>query len=291
MHIITGGTGHVGSALAEVLLSKGEKVTIVSRSSKNAKEWMNKGAQIAVADVYDTVALHEIFKKGKSIFILNPPADPMTDTAVQERKTAVSLVEALKNSNAEKVVVESTLGAQPGYRIGDFGVLYELEQNVAALSYPYSIIRPAYYMSNWAEQLPAIKENGELISFFPVDLKFPMVSPVDIGELAAQLMMKDKTPKLNSIHGPELYSAGDVAAAFSKSLGKKVSVKVIPKDQWKATFKSMGFSDQSAESYANMTEISLNDFERTTDTTDFIKGKITLQEYINRLIKSDLYNK
>lgn len=284
MHIITGGTGRVGSALAEALLRKGEKVTIISRSSKSAKEWMSKGAQIAVVDIYDTVTLHEIFKKGKSIFILNPPADPMTDTALQERKTAASLVEALKNSNAEKVVVESTLGAQPGYGIGDFGVLYELEQNVAKLSYPYSIIRPAYYMSNWVEQLPTIKENGELMSFFPVDLKFPMVAPPDIGELAAHLMMANNTSNINSIHGPELYSAGDVAEAFSKALGKKMKVKVIPKDQWKTTYRSMGFSEQGAESYTNMTQISLSAFEKTTDTSDFIKGKITLQEYINCLI-------
>ena len=285
MHIITGGTGHVGSALAEALLKKGEKVTIISRSSKSAKEWMSKGAQIAVADIYDTVALHEIFKKGKSIFILNPPADPMTDTPVQERKTVASLVEALKYSSAEKVVVESTLGAQPGFNIGDFGVLYELEQNVATLSYPYSIIRPAYYMSNWAEQLPAIKQNGELTSFFPVDLKFPMVAPLDIGELAAHLMMGKKTPNINSIHGPEFYSARDVAEAFSKALDKKVEVKVIPKDQWKATYRSMGFSEQGAESYTNMTAISLSEFEKTIDITGYIKGKITLQEYISSLFE------
>lgn len=283
MHIITGGTGHVGSALAEALLKKGEKVTIISRSSNSAREWVNKGAHIAVADIYDTAALHEIFKKEKSIFILNPPADPMTDTPLQERKTATSLVEALKNLHPEKVVVESTLGAQPGYNIGDFGVLYELEQNVAALSYPYSIIRPAYYMSNWAEQLPAIKEKGELISFFPADLKFPMVAPTDIGELAAHLMTENKTPDINAIHGPELYSPRDVAEAFSKVIGKKVEVKVISKEQWKTTFMSLGFSEQGAVSYTNMTEIALRDFEKPTDTTGYIKGKTTLQEYINKL--------
>lgn len=289
MHIVTGGTGRVGSALAETLLRKGEKVTIISRSSNSAKEWMSKGAQIEVADIYDTDALQEIFKKGKSIFILNPPADPMTNTPLQERKTATSLVEALKTSGAEKVVVESTQGAQPGYSIGDFGVLYELEQSVARLPYPYSIIRPAYYMSNWAEQLPAIKENSTLMSFYPADLKFPMVAPQDIGELAAHLMMEDNSPHINSIHGPELYSPRDVADAFAKALGKKVEVKVIPKDQWKAAFMSMGFSEQGAESYSKMTEISLRDFEKGTDTTGFIIGKITLQEFINNLIDGSHY--
>jgi uncharacterized protein YbjT (DUF2867 family) len=152
------------------------------------------------------------------------------------------------------------------------------------LSYSYGIIRPTYYMSNWTESLPSVKEKGELMSFYPANLKMPMVAPKDIGELAARLMTEKNTPKLNSIHGPEMYSPNDVAAAFSKALGKKV--KVIPKDQWKATYKSIGFSEEGAESYARMTAISMNDFEMPTDTTGFIKGKITLQEYIDSMFKN-----
>jgi uncharacterized protein YbjT (DUF2867 family) len=285
MHIITGGTGHVGSALAHTLLEKDEMVTIISRSSESAKEWMSKGAQIAVADIYDTEALHEIFKRGKSIFILNPPADPMTDTSVQERKTVASMIEALKYSGAKKLVVESTLGARKGDNIGDFGVLYELEKGIEKLSYPYSIIRPAYYMSNWDEQLPSIKKNGELISFFPTDLKFPQVAPKDIGSLAARLMVEANTPKINPIHGPKSYSAEEVAESFSKTLGKKIKVKVVPKAQWKETYKSIGFSEESAKSYSNMTEISLKEFENPGDTTGYIKGKTTLEEYIETLVK------
>jgi uncharacterized protein YbjT (DUF2867 family) len=190
MNIITGGTGPVGSALAETLLKKGEKVTIISRSSTRAKEWAKKGALFAVADIYDTDAMHEIYKTAKSVFVLNPSADPTTNTPVQERKTVASLINALKYSGAEKVVVASTIGARPGDNIGDFGVLYELEQGISRLSYPYSILRATYYMSNWAELLPAIKEKGEMISFYPADLKFPMVAPKDIGEFAAQLMTK-----------------------------------------------------------------------------------------------------
>jgi uncharacterized protein YbjT (DUF2867 family) len=285
MHIITGGTGHVGAALAHALLEKGEMVTIISRSSETAQEWMSKGAQLAVADIYDTEALHEIFKRGKSIFILNPPADPMTNTSVQEKKTVASMIEALKYSGAEKLVVESTLGARKGDNIGDFGVLYELEKGIEKLSYPYSIIRPAYYMSNWDEQLPSIKENGELISFFPADLKFPMIAPKDIGDLASRLMVERNTPKINSIHGPKSYSAKEVAESFSKALGKKIKVKVVSKTQWKETFMSMGFSEESAESYSNMTEISLKEFENPGDTTGYIKGKTTLEEYIDSLVK------
>jgi hypothetical protein len=52
---------------------------------------------------------------------------------------------------------------------------------------------------------------------------------------------------------------------------------------------SMGFSEQGAESYSNMTDISLREFEKGTDTTGFVKGKITLQEYISNFVDSGRY--
>jgi len=284
MNIITGGTGQVGSALANTLLKKGEKVTIISRSSTSAKDWIDRGANFAIADVYDTAALHEIFQTGQSIFILNPPADPMTNIDVQERKTVHSLLQALENLELEKVVVQSTLGAQQGENIGDLGVLYELEKGIEKLPYPYSIIRPAYYMSNWAMSLPTVKGTNKLMSFYPADLKMPMVAPDDIGDLATVLMTDKNTPKLNPIEGPEMYSANDVLQAFSYSLGKKIELNVIPRDHWKETYKSMGFSEQAAESYSNMTGISLDYFNLQEQSTDCIKGKITLQAYINSLL-------
>lgn len=285
MHIITGGTGHVGSAVAEALISKGEQITIVSRSSQDAKAWIDKGATVAVADVYDVAAIHEIFKTGDTVFLLNPPADPRTDTDKQELKTATALAEALKYSEVKKVVVASTLGAQPGERLGDLNTLHHLEQLVSKLSYPYNIIRSAYYMSNWDAALKTIPENGQLISFYPADFKFPMVAPKDIGELAAKLLIDDNSQKIYSIQGPELYSASDVAAAFAKALKKEVQVKVVPKEQWIDTYKSLGFSDEAAESYFRMTEISLEGGFEMPD--HFHKGSTTLQQYVDGLVNSN----
>lgn len=282
MNIISGGTGQIGSALANALLKSGEAVTIISRSSRSAADWQAKGAKFAVADIYDTEGLHRIFQTGKNIFVLNPPADPLTDTDLQERKTVASLVEALKGTQAEKIVVASTLGARPGSRIGDLNTLYELEQGIGALGYPYQIIRSAYYMSNWASSLPIIKETGELMSFFPKALKIPMVAPQDIGGLAAKLMITRNGPELNAIVGPELYSPQDVADAFSNALGQKVSVKVIPEQQWTDAFKSAGFSDEAAASYAAMTEIAANHIEVPKNA---VRGEITLEQYIDDLLK------
>lgn len=39
MHIILGGTGHVGSAAASALLDEGRPVTIVTRDASRGDQW------------------------------------------------------------------------------------------------------------------------------------------------------------------------------------------------------------------------------------------------------------
>jgi uncharacterized protein YbjT (DUF2867 family) len=55
----------------------------------------------------------------------------------------------LDGSGLEKIVAQSTYGAQPGEGKGDLNVLYDLEQALAAQPISVSVIRAAYYMSNW----------------------------------------------------------------------------------------------------------------------------------------------
>jgi uncharacterized protein YbjT (DUF2867 family) len=140
MHIILGGTGHIGSSLASALLERGEVVTVVGRTPSKAHDLQRRGINFAAVDVNDTKELHRIIKQGKRLFVLNPPAAPSTDTDVQERKNLSSILQALDGVALEKIVAESTYGAQPGNHIGDLGVLYEMEQSLTARSVPVTII-------------------------------------------------------------------------------------------------------------------------------------------------------
>ncbi|WP_322789917.1 NAD(P)H-binding protein [Cupriavidus gilardii] len=123
MYVIMGGTGHVGSATAEALLARGQAVTIVTRSAARAAKWCDKGADIVEADVEDVASLRAAFRRGRRAFLLNPPGDTSKDTDAIERHTVANIVAALQGSGLEKVVAESTGGAQPGERIGDLSVL------------------------------------------------------------------------------------------------------------------------------------------------------------------------
>ncbi|MBC7900586.1 MAG: NmrA family NAD(P)-binding protein [Saprospiraceae bacterium] len=283
MHIILGGTGHVGSALAENLIEQREPVTIITRDPSKARDWQQKGAQVAVADVDDTEALRRSFERGKRLFLLNPPADPSTDTDAEERRSLASIFAAIDDSGLEKIVAESTYGAQTGNGIGDLGILYEMEESLNARDIPSSIIRAAYYMSNWDMSLATAKDEGMIHSFYPADFKLPMVAPHDLGQAAARLMTEPvEQTGTHHVEGPQQYSPSDVAAAFCSALGKDVKVNVIPRDQWAQSFKGLGFSDAAAKSYSGMTAVTLDKSYKLHESP--VKGKISLEEYITELV-------
>lgn len=290
MYIILGATGHVGSAVAQTLLEQGEVVTVVTRDPQKAADWQQKGALAAIADVHDSEALRQVFQQGKRLFLLNPPADPSTDTFTEERRSLVAILKALEDSGLEKIVAESTYGAQSGDRIGDLGVLFEMEQALAAQPIPASIIRGAYYMSNWEASLQTARQEGKVHTLYPPEFALPMVAPQDIGQAAARLLMEpiEKTG-LYYVEGPETYSSADVAAAFAEVLSKPVEAVETPKDQWIPVLKEMGFSDKAADSMANMTSITLDDIrqEKKYPTPGaLVRGTTALQAYIKELVRS-----
>jgi uncharacterized protein YbjT (DUF2867 family) len=284
MHIILGATGHVGSALAQDLLARSEPVTVVTRDAHKAEALRTKGAHVALVDVFDTHALHRVFKGGHRLFVLNPPAAPSTDTVAEEHRSLRAILSALEGCRLEKIVAESTYGAQPGEGLGDLGVLYDMEQALRAGPTPFSAIRAAYYMSNWDASLKTAREEGKVYSMYPADFRLPMVAPHDLGQFAARLMLgPPESSGPHHVEGPEHYSAGDVARAFSQALGRPVEVVETPREQWEQAFKSLGFSDAAARSYAAMTRVTLDQHYEPPDKPE--RGAISLGEYISALVK------
>jgi uncharacterized protein YbjT (DUF2867 family) len=285
MYIILGATGHVGSAVAETLLTQGEQVTVITRDKSKLEEWKQKEAEVAVADVHNVDELRQIFRGGQRLFLLNPPALPSTDTVAEERKSMHSIISALEGSGIEKIVAESTYGAQAGNGIGDLGVLYEMEQKLAETSIPATIIRAAYYMSNWDAYLQTIEKENKIYTLYPSDFKLPMVAPEDIGRFAAKLLREsvEKTG-LYYVEGPIHYSANDVAGAFSEALDREVRAEVVERNEWVPFLTGVGFSEKAAEAMAAMTEITLN---AKYEVSNFpVRGETSIREHVQKLIEA-----
>ena len=232
--------------------------------------------------MYDSDKLHAVFRNGERLFLLDPEADPATDTVLEEQRTLSSILKALENSDIKKVVAQSAEGAQPGEGIGDLGVLFDMEERLKKMNLPADIIRAGYYMSNWDGSREAAEKEGRVYTFYPADSKLPMVAPKDIGIIAAGFLTNDPQDfRIHCVEGPEMYSSADVTKAFSNALNKPVEAMQIPEEEWLPTLQQFGFSDKAARSTATMTEITLNNLEKAESP---IRGDTTLDEYIENLV-------
>ena len=281
MHIVLGGTGQVGSAVAHALLSRGEPVTVVTRDAQHAAALAAAGAAVAVEDILNVAGLRSLFRNGRRAFLLNPPADPAGDTDRLERATVIAIVDALDGSGLEKIVAASTFGARPGERCGDLTVLHEFEQKLKAQPIPAAINRGAYYMSNWVGMLEVARAAGKLPSFFPSDLEMPMVAPEDLGQIAALRLLSPTTDvDIRHVEGPRRYTAQDVAKAFSDQLGRPIAVGTIPRDAWQDTFRAFGFSPEATASYCCMTAAVID--EKYPPIEASLRGAIALEDYVHQ---------
>lgn len=281
--VVVGASGHVGSVVVRTLLDKSHKVIAVVRDAAKGDRLKSEGAEIAIVDVRETQSLRAALRRARRAFLLNPPAPTHTDTDIEENRTAASIAEAVKGAGLEKVLVESTYGAQPGHAMGDLSVLWNFERSVASAEIPMAVNRGAYYFSN-LDMLVNEAREGSITTMFPEDLKIPMVAPVDLGIAAARRLA---TPLddigVQYVEGPERYSFDDVAAAFASALGHEVAVRTLEPSQWEPNFSKAGFSNPTAQSYARMTEVSLQGFETPRDP---IRSSTDLQSYIVELVKA-----
>lgn len=285
MHIILGATGHIGSVLVKLLAERGEQVTGVTHNRDNVKQIEAVGAKAAVVDVKDTNGLRALFKKGKRLYLLNPSGNFAADALAEEKQSISSILSALKDSPIEKIVAESTYGAQPGDQLGDLDVLYGMEQALAMIPRYVSILRGSYYMSNFDMDLDTARSEGKIYTLFPVDFKITMVAPADIAHFAADLLLEAKeNTALHYITGPQDYTPREVANAFSKALGRPVEAVEVERPKWQEFLMKSGFSETSATSMANMTAATLEQGFEVGKTQK--RGSTTIEEYIGHLVKS-----
>ncbi|MDR7115547.1 NAD(P)H-binding protein [Caulobacter sp. BE254] len=288
MHVVMGATGHVGSACLENLLAANAPVLAVTHSRDKAEELEARGVKSAVVDVHDPDALRAVFKQGRRAFLLNPPADPSTDTDAEELATVRSILAALDGSGLEKVVAESTMGAYAGEalkpRTGDSSVLWALEKGLAAQRIPAAINRAAYYLSNFDMQVADIRKTGQLQTTIPLDFHLPMVAPTDLGRVAARRLMEGvQDVGIVGIEGPKRHTLVDVADAFGDALGMPVVAVATPREGWIEAFRGMGFSDAAADAYARMTAATLDGPLPQQNETE--KGATELMAYIEALVR------
>lgn len=286
MYIVTGATGNTGSIVAKTLLEKGLPVRVVVRSEEKGKAWKDLGAEVSVAGLSDKDALTKAFEGGKVLYLMNPPNYQSDDLLIETDQNIAAVQTALKNSPIEKLVVLSSAGAFLGEGTGLIQTLHKIEEAFKTIEIPVTFVRPPNFMENWSANLETVETQGVLPSFFtPLDVKFPQISVEDIGrEIADAMLEKTEGVQYKELAGIP-YSVEDVAAAFSKVLGREIKAVPIPEEQWMDIFRTFA-SERNAElNYEMFQWFKSNSPIFSNDNQ--IESTVTIDEYARKALSKD----
>ena len=287
MFVVTGATGNTGSAVADTLLQLGKPVKVVVRDNAKGDAWKAKGAQVAIADLSDSSALAAALKGAEGAYIMVPPLYNTNSFLSDMAKLSDAIAAGIKASGIPYIVMLSSVGAQHAEGTGPIRNLHYAESIIPNAVPNATFLRASYFMENYAPVLGAAAGGGVLPSFFPADFRFPMNATLDIGRIAADLLLHP-APGLRVVEmeGPARYTPADIAAALTTLLGKPVHVLELPMDAVVPEFTKLGFTANADQLFAEMYAGILSGHVSAPATGEHRKGTVTPQEVLAGLLKA-----
>ena len=288
MYAVMGVTGQVGSAVAETLLAKAKKIRVVVRNAEKAAAWKERGAEIAVAEYSDAAALTKAFQGVEGVFGMIPPYFAPAPGFPEARAVVAAIKAAIVATKPGRAVYLSTIGAQLSERSGLLMSLHILEEELSKVGVPSAFLRAGWFMENSLWDVPSAKSEGKVYSFLqPLDKHFSMVATADIGRVGAETLLQSwKGNRYIEVAGPKKYSPLEIAAGFTKVLGREVRAVVVPRETWQDLFVQQGMpADRTVYRIEMLAEFNSGRIAFGEPGTEHATGTVKLETVLRELVE------
>ncbi len=212
--LVTGGTGTVGSKVVAELAKRGADVRALVRG-KEAATKIPAGVEIVTGDLLDPVSVREALQNVDKLYLLNAVApDELTHGLI-----AVNLA---RQQKIQHIVYHSVFKVETYKDVPHFASKFAIESVLHEFGLPFTTIRPSYFFQNDLAMKDAIIKAGMYPS--PVgDVGISAVDVRDIAEATAIVLTgSGHIGKTYNLVGPENLSGNQIAAIWSKLMGKEV---------------------------------------------------------------------
>lgn len=219
MILVTGATGHLGSAVINQLLTRitTDQFAGMARSEEKAQALLTKGVPVRIGDLDEVSSLEKAFDGVEKLLLISTVSH---ERAAQQK----AVIEAAKKAGIHHIVYT-------GVAINDVSTAatrfimeshFQTEDALRESGLTYTFLRNSLY----ADVIPMYVGNDVLETgiYFPAGKgKSPYALRREMGEAAANVLLQSgHENKTYDITGSELYSFTDVARALSDLSGKLV---------------------------------------------------------------------
>lgn len=250
MHVVLGASGNTGHIVAKNLLAHGERVRVVGRNAAHLQPLTAQGAEIFIGDVTNAASLTLAFHKAHAAYVMIPPNPTSNDFRGFQETVSDAIAAAIKDAGVTNIVSLSSFGADKDTGTGPVVGLHNLEQKLNQIEGSNVLhLRAGYFMENTLPQVGAIRMTGSAIGPVAPDVKLPMIATRDIGEAAADALLRlgFRGKQTRELQGQRDLDYTEAAAIIGKAVGKPgLGYIQAPADQIRAAMVQMGMSDNLA---------------------------------------------
>ncbi len=234
MILVTGATGHLGTAVIENLLKKtlAKKIAALVRDENKASDLWEKGVKICIGN-YDDLASLDAAMSGIEKVLLIAGTDE--DNRLRQHQNVVN---AAKNAGVKFIAYTSR-------NLKDRKTLvnklmeghFQTEDYIMRSGLNYAVFRNVLYMDTIPQFVSGEKVFETGINLPGGEGKVGYALRSEMGEAIANALLADEGNKIYKFTGNEQYSFGDVATALTELSGKEVKYNSIEKSAFETQMK------------------------------------------------------
>ncbi|MER6306630.1 NmrA/HSCARG family protein [Streptomyces sp. NPDC001657] len=250
--VVVGATGLQGRAVTHHLLLAGWQVRALTRSPHGAQATAlaQAGAQVVRARMEDVDALTVAAEGAWGLFSVQPtvgsPGTAPDFTAEDEVRWGVNVAEAAHAAGIGHFVFTSVAEADRHLEEKvpvNLVSKWRIEQHIAALGLPATILRPVSFMENFTGGYAL--RNGNLSTGLAPEVPQQIMAVDDVGAVAALAFSRPEEwiGRAASLAGDELTPV-QIAAAIGKALGIPLPYVQIPIDAIRALSEDFAYSNE-----------------------------------------------
>jgi NAD(P)H dehydrogenase (quinone) len=249
--IITGASGNLGRATAELLLKSAglspADVVLLSRSPAKLADLAARGAEVRAADFNDVSTLPAAFAGATRVLIIS------TDDLAARVAQQAAAIDAAQAAGAELIAYTSIPNPDPAHNPALVVPSHAAtEAAIIASGVPHTFLRNALYSEFRAPEAEAALAGGTLY-YNSGDGVTAYVSRADCAAAAAAVLAggAEHAGKAYDITGPDALGGADLAALYASVGGKPVAAVAVDDGTWVAGAVQHGMPDEVAQLMAS----------------------------------------
>lgn len=228
--LVVGATGNQGGAVVDGLLAADDEQFTVhgltrDATSEKAQALVDRGVTVVEGDLNETESLRNAMDDVDAVFAVTNYFIAGFEGEIEQ---GTNLAEAAAESDIDHFVYSSVGGADRTGEVEHFISKYRVEQQIADLDLPTTVLRPVYFMSNFEGMRDNI-QNGTLALPLNEGVSLQMLDIADYGDVVARVITSS-----DEYVGETIEVAGDektleeMAETFTDVLGSDVEPVHVP---------------------------------------------------------------